>query len=162
MKLNESFRGELRPGYRRQYILGGRAVVTLSQKDLDGEKHRTYFIRETPDSKERGSFGNVSSLAGGTWIETLKFFVKVLVVDSYMYIGMLELKNGDLIFRITAKSYRDVKAINGFKWLLKHLEQDFVEKVRLYHEGICSRCGRGLTNPDSIERGIGPICIGLM
>ena len=147
MKLNEGFRGELRPDYRRQYILGGRAVVTLSQKDLDGEKHRTYFIRETPDSKERDS---------------LKFFVKVLVVDSYMYIGMLELKNGDLIFRITAKSYRDVKAINGFKWLLKHLEQDFVEKVRLYHEGICSRCGRGLTNPDSIERGIGPICIGLM
>lgn len=150
MKLNENFRGELRPGYRRQYILGGRAVVTLSQKDLDGEKHRTYSIRETPDSKERDS------------LYTKKFFVKVLVVDSYMYIGMLELKNGDLIFKITAKSYRDVKAINGFKWLLKHLEQDFVEKVRLYHEGICSRCGRGLTNPDSIERGIGPICIGLM
>lgn len=150
MKLNEDFRGELSPEHRRQYVLGGRAVVTLSQKDPDGEKHRTYFIQETPDSKERDS------------LYSKKFFVKVLVVDSYMYIGMLELRNEILSFRTTAKSHKDLKAINGFDWLMKHLEQDFTHRVRLYHEGVCSRCGRSLTNPDSIERGIGPICIGLM
>lgn len=30
------------------------------------------------------------------------------------------------------------------------------------HSGRCSVCGRTLTNPESIERGIGPVCLGKM
>lgn len=28
----------------------------------------------------------------------------------------------------------------------------------IYHEGSCGRCGRGLTTPASITRGLGPVC----
>ncbi|MGQ4872128.1 MAG: DUF6011 domain-containing protein, partial [Candidatus Thorarchaeota archaeon] len=30
------------------------------------------------------------------------------------------------------------------------------EKVRIWHEGKCGRCGRRLTVPESIESGYGP------
>lgn len=30
--------------------------------------------------------------------------------------------------------------------------------VEIWHEGRCGRCGRPLTDPDSIKSGIGPVC----
>ena len=30
--------------------------------------------------------------------------------------------------------------------------------LEVWHEGVCGRCGRTLTNPDSIASGIGPVC----
>ncbi|NNM34462.1 MAG: hypothetical protein HKO53_15395 [Gemmatimonadetes bacterium] len=34
--------------------------------------------------------------------------------------------------------------------------------VRCLHEGRCACCGRKLTTPESIDRGIGPVCAGKM
>ena len=34
--------------------------------------------------------------------------------------------------------------------------------VEVWHEGICGRCGRKLTVPESVERGLGPECAGLV
>jgi hypothetical protein len=34
--------------------------------------------------------------------------------------------------------------------------------LEVWHEGRCGRCGRALTVPESIERGIGPECAGAM
>jgi hypothetical protein len=34
--------------------------------------------------------------------------------------------------------------------------------LEVWHEGRCGRCGRALTVPESIERGIGPECAGIM
>lgn len=36
----------------------------------------------------------------------------------------------------------------------------FPEGVQFWHEGRCGRCGRTLTDPESISRGLGPICAG--
>lgn len=33
-------------------------------------------------------------------------------------------------------------------------------KVHILHEGMCGKCGRPLTDPVSIEYGLGPICRG--
>lgn len=33
--------------------------------------------------------------------------------------------------------------------------------MNFYHMGICGRCGRALTTPESITRGIGPVCYGM-
>jgi hypothetical protein len=30
--------------------------------------------------------------------------------------------------------------------------------LEVWHEGRCGRCGRALTVPESVERGIGPEC----
>lgn len=34
--------------------------------------------------------------------------------------------------------------------------------VEVWHEGRCGRCGRALTVPESVARGLGPDCAGLM
>jgi hypothetical protein len=34
-------------------------------------------------------------------------------------------------------------------------------QIEVWHEGRCGRCGRKLTVPDSIARGLGPECAGL-
>lgn len=35
------------------------------------------------------------------------------------------------------------------------------DSLEVWHEGRCGRCGRALTVPQSIERGIGPECAGI-
>ena len=39
-----------------------------------------------------------------------------------------------------------------------NVEQDLDERLEFWHSGKCSRCGRRLTTPESIERGLGPVC----
>jgi hypothetical protein len=41
------------------------------------------------------------------------------------------------------------------------LNNKLAVNVEMYHTGNCMRCGRELTDPDSIERGLGPVCISL-
>ena len=37
-------------------------------------------------------------------------------------------------------------------------EGKFFFQIEFYHMGKCCVCKRALTNPDSIEKGIGPYC----
>ena len=49
----------------------------------------------------------------------------------------------------------------AFQWLYKKLRDDYTlipPYVVMYHLGRCARCGRELTDPDSIERGFGSEC----
>jgi hypothetical protein len=39
-------------------------------------------------------------------------------------------------------------------------QDNFVTSAEFHHCGFCCRCGRTLTDPASIESGIGPICAG--
>lgn len=47
----------------------------------------------------------------------------------------------------------------AFGWWWYHMDS---EQVELYHVGKCGRCNRPLTDPTSIERGIGPDCYKLL
>ena len=49
------------------------------------------------------------------------------------------------------------KAYNGFRWLMNHLDS-LPSTVHVLHVGKCSRCGRKLTDPESIRYGLGPEC----
>lgn len=48
-------------------------------------------------------------------------------------------------------------AAKGFTWLWHHLD-NLPDTMELWHEGACGRCGRPLTDPDSIAAGYGPDC----
>jgi len=129
----------------RQYIHGGKGTVTLKSKAT--KNHFTYELGMPDD-------GSV-------------IFVKVLVgpdnTASYKYLGLIKRdvfwagrKNprpGDIA--------RDAPSAKAFAWVWQHLVRDHlpVDQVEVWHEGQCGRCGRKLTHPDSIERGIGPECI---
>jgi len=61
----------------------------------------------------------------------------------------------------TSKLAADDMKVKVFVWLFnRHLStaKELPEKVEFWHEGRCGDCGRRLTVPESIARGIGPIC----
>lgn len=122
------------------YMTGGHAVATL--KSCTG-KHYTYRF-QAPDGRKPGD-------------DVL--FIYVLIDGSlWNYVGMY--RNRD--FKLTQKSRYDRTSpiVRGVCFILKMmLLSGFTDdRVELYHEGVCSRCGRPLTNPESIEIGIGPKC----
>lgn len=124
----------------REYIFAGNATVTLKSKKTGA--HFTYKIRKSDD--------------GGT------YFVRLLVnPDEYQYLGCI-FDNKRHSIHLSAKSCASntapsVKAMNYALEMLADRDSlgDFLE---IRHEGSCGRCGRQLTHPDSIDRGIGPEC----
>ncbi len=52
-------------------------------------------------------------------------------------------------------------SFKAFQWVYERLLRSLpIAPVRFYHHGVCGRCGRTLTTPESITRGFGPECIG--
>lgn len=54
----------------------------------------------------------------------------------------------------------------AFAWFLARMprggELAASDVIEVWHEGKCGRCGRKLTVPESLERGIGPDCAGML
>lgn len=142
MLLNEKFRAELVGSERvKNYILGGHGVVTL-MSDTTGAHHTYRF--EAPSNRKPN--------------DDMMFIYTLVDGSNWTYVGMY--RNG--AFRLTAKSKFgvDTSIVKGIAFIFKMmLNSDFKDdRMHLLHEGICSRCGRPLTNPASIELGIGPTC----
>lgn len=87
------------------------------------------------------------------------FFVNLLTGSNnetdYTYMGVIA--NNKV--KLTAKSRVSVDApsYKALEFTLRHLVHNNLP-VEFWHEGKCCRCGRTLTVPESIERGIGPEC----
>lgn len=132
----------------QDFALRGNAVFTIVSSKT-GE-HFTYKV-QTPKKPGGTALGFVSVLRGGT--------------QEYAFIGSLfpEGDNG-VVFRHSPKSPVGVDApsVKTFGWLWKKREEvdhpNFHSQI--LHEGMCCRCGRPLTNPESIAAGIGPDCAG--
>jgi hypothetical protein len=60
--------------------------------------------------------------------------------------------NGQLVF---FHGKADAMVTIAFGWAWRHPDSD---KLEVWHEGRCGRCGRRLTVPESIESGLGPEC----
>ena len=86
------------------------------------------------------------------------FFVKVLTSpETYTFIGSI-FKNK---FKHSTKSKisNEAQSVIVFNYVLSHLLSGTLNScVEIWHEGMCGRCGRALTVPESIESGIGPEC----
>lgn len=86
-------------------------------------------------------------------------FVSVLTApDHYEYIGCVF---GGTLFNHGHKSRiaADAPSALAFAWVWRKLTAGLVPEVlEVWHEGSCGRCGRRLTDPTSIESGLGPIC----
>lgn len=121
-------------------LQAGKAIMTFKSKATD--RHFTYKVTKAADKDNL-------------------FFCSVLNgpdnYSNYQYFGVLE----GLAFRQTAKSRigSDAACVKAFTYTLRHLLLNNLSEVEIYHEGKCCRCGRKLTTPESIERGIGPECI---
>lgn len=115
------------------YIFGGKSLFTI--KSLKTGAHYTFKVTRSLD-------GKVS-------------FVSLFSDHRYKYLGIIV----DGQIKKSAKSYRAPTAFTALTWTLSHLMYSKIpDLLEIYHHNTCGACGRKLTTPDSIKRGIGPEC----
>lgn len=123
------------------FIQAGNAVVTLVS--LKTGARYTYKIRESKDGRV-----HFVSVMYGSDNET-----------EYTYIGIL--RDGEFQWTKKSKISKDDVRWKAFDWAYANLVANRLpDVIEIWHEGRCGRCGRRLTVPESIERGIGPECSG--
>lgn len=126
----------------RNYIHGGKGVLLLEAPS--GKHHRYCFT--IPREYEKFDKGTM--------------FVYILCHNGYKsYVGMVE----NDVFRLTrhSKFAYDSEIVKGAFYIMKMSNnQNLVDTtpMKLYHMGVCCRCGRELTTLSSIKSGIGPKC----
>lgn len=126
----------------REFILAGNATITL----VSGK------------TGVRFTYKVIKAKTGVAW------FVSYLMgpdnVGDYTYLGLIQ---SDITFRLTKKSAAGESSTvyRAFQYMWQRLLYGAVaDDIEIWHEGRCGRCGRKLTVPESIERGIGPECAG--
>jgi len=96
------------------------------------------------------------------------YFIKVMTgpdnESSYTYMGVLK-RHGDLAGTVKltrgSKVQADDRRIRIAEWAIrKVLTNTIPQGYKIMHAGRCCVCGRKLTTPESIARGIGPKCEG--
>jgi hypothetical protein len=138
----------------RTFILAGNAYFTLVSK-LTGNR-KTFNVRLQPVTKER---------------PLPCYFVKLLTGsensadESYRYLGFMYVDEGEPVFRMNENRHF-ANACAAFEWLIHFIDDPiasakFFEQSEFWHAGRCGKCGRMLTDPESIARGIGPTCAGV-
>lgn len=128
----------------RTYLLAGHATVTVSSQRTGAR----YTYRVTRAKDEQGQPKDL-------------WFVGLLSGPDneadYAYVGAI---NGT--FKLTRKSRMsaDSTPVKAFAYLYGNLAAGRMPpEAEVRHEGHCGRCGRTLTVPESIDRGIGPECV---
>lgn len=126
-----------------QYLMGGRAIVTLESPK--GKSHTYVYSRPR----------NYQSFP-----DDVRFVYALHDGVKQFYIGMIEMDK----LRLTAHSrfLPDTEIVKGAFYIenMRH-SQDFIQKslMKIYHQGTCARCGRQLTDDKSREIGFGPKCL---
>jgi hypothetical protein len=141
-------RSNVNPLTLPRLFFAGRAVLTFFNPVTD--KHITIKVKQARDKKDR----------------------KVRLPIFFVNISLLGDKEQGMVFAGTVfkdtMTYKMGKQVNPtshlaqvFRWLCKVVVDPTLlrsQGVTLLHEGRCCRCGLPLTNPQSIERGLGDDC----
>jgi len=130
----------------RTFALAGNATITLVSR-ASGVRF-TFRIKCPTDSEgQRDGSIHFVSLLRGTDNE-----------NDFSYIGYI--RRGVFFHGGTkAKVSIDGASVKAFMWAWKAMQQDIIpEKLEIWHEGHCGRCGRKLTVPSSVAAGLGPEC----
>ena len=148
--MNEDFRGQIRdPKAAAAYILSGKATVSFYSRESG--KQFTYRVRL---AEKRGPDD------GPAW------FVDLLNGPDnercFAYIGYI--RGGRYAWgrpRDAAKAWlrEDAPSVKAFKWAFDRILRGTIpDKLEIWHERWCGRCGKKLTVRASIASGYGPEC----
>lgn len=127
-----------KPEMIRAFIHGGKSIFTIVSKKTG--RHMTYRVRANKD----GDRFWVSSRSGDG-------------EEKWSFFGVINLDAGRFFVARKSKLSKDALEVKAFDWFYKLRDYDQIE---FYHEGMCCKCGRQLTDPVSIELGMGPKCRG--
>jgi len=134
----------------QEFLYAGNATLTIVSKKT-GTRF-TYRVRKPENDAPERRFYFVSLLSGPD------------NESDFQYMGVIDGES----FRHTKASRisQDAPSWAGFAWFFDCQKRGgdlwANQLVEVWHEGKCGRCGRKLTVPESIERGIGPDCAEMM
>lgn len=124
----------------REFILAGNAYFTLRSR-ATGTRF-TYRVRASED----GRVHFVSVLSGSD------------NENAYSYFGIIKAGREWRHGGAKARAAIDSPSVAAFAWFWRRAFEDMPTSLEFWHEGRCGRCGRLLTVPESLARGIGPEC----
>lgn len=132
----------------QNYILGGKADFVV--KDINNSNHINFKVKLKENNIYYVSFKSIDWLYIGH-IETKK-------IEEYN-VPIFKPKK-DLLSQKDKDSIIEKQII--FSNLIKYIYylQQIPSNIEILYSGICSICGRKLTDPIYIEIGIGKICLG--
>lgn len=138
----------------KRFMFAGNAMFTLESTRTG--KWFTYVI-------VRREFKNEQSPEN----PNVKYFVSVLTGpdNTHSYTYMATIKPTELYMYCTAKSKikEEATSFKALNFYLSQLKKNQLHpEINFYHKGVCGRCGRTLTTPDSVSNGLGPVCRGYM
>ena len=151
---------------------------SMNDNMIEGHRHQISDIQKIKDFIFAGkSIFTIESQDSGVWYtykmnvakknENL-YFVSVLRgtdnLSSYSYMGLVIKEGDNYKFTLTKNSkYKiDATCVKAFGFFFTNITRNFIHpKMNFYHMGYCGRCGKALTVPDSVERGLGPYCANL-
>ena len=132
----------------KNFFTGGNATFTVeSPKGI----HYTFKVRQPKKQNPQftGPAPHFVSLLNGPDNQ-----------NSYVYLGMMDSRTGMVKLTKASRMNDESTPVKVARWALKHAfgDRTLPEGYAIHHEGKCGCCGRPLTVPESIKRGIGPEC----
>lgn len=138
-------RKNITPAQFRNFIFGGRSVFTLENKETGN--YLTFKISQIK------KFGKI--IPNQFKVECKSLGDKEY---GYQFLGFLDV--AAQTFRPWGRTPREFVGYKTLYWMLRNLEVlENYDNLAIYHEGRCCKCGMPLTTPESIDNGIGPICM---
>ena len=133
-------RAELRdPADTIRFLLAGNAHVTFQSKRTGTR----FTYRVVGNSKSEGPSHFVHVLTGP---------------DEYAYLGVIWDSRAYAHGR-KSRIFSSAKSNVAFSWCWSRLSAGKMPAdLEIWHEGRCGKCGRRLTDPESISSGLGPVC----
>jgi hypothetical protein len=137
-----------------KHLISSRALsaVILREKNNKGAD---FTIKSTKTGKDF-TFKISRMEFKGNWYTHVKVetqYLKFKRLGTYL--------NGKIIHQ---KQVVDSPSANAIAWVFRQVEQGKIalldEQIELMHIGNCLCCGKILTDAESIETGLGPICGG--
>lgn len=144
----------------KSLVLAGKAIFTI---DNGKGQHFTYKVnkKDFPITEAEANYPNQKG-------QKTIYFISVLTgpdnTSNYTYMGTLIPSNGRVHPTAKSKISEDALSFKVASWALRVLwmDQQLPDGYSARHAGRCCRCGRMLTDPESIEAGLGPECRSIM
>lgn len=128
-----------------RYMLAGRATVSVLNRDT-GNRFTYKIVTPIAEGVNKPKIWFVYALTGPN------------NQSDYQYLGFIRsgaYRHGGAKAKIIAAA----QSARAFAWLWPRVTEGGLPAcIEIWHSGTCRRCGRALTDPVSIETGLGPIC----
>lgn len=130
-----------------KYLLAGKAITTFVSKKTGA--HLTFRVTGKPEADR----WEIESLTGPDNTRNFTPIAELRRVD-----GRFEFHRAPR-FQATTNPPPSLVAFRWAAYYLFEVEAPRVPALlEVHHSGRCSRCGRLLSTPESVRRGLGPYC----